>query len=242
MDLVITTLVQRLTCSSYSPLSVKTDPVPLASPPPALAGEILHAMVESYLSNDPVAMSFNLLHAAPVTADQRAELERMACNLLNYANRLHATALSVETEVPLHLLIQTERGSFNVHGNCDCLMTTPSGILAVEWKPVPRTDGLDDLQIKFYLASALMRFGRQRGEWHIYYYRNGQVRRGTAELDSLLVEVRQALTRALDSTGLQAGPHCVGCSNRKECVVSVYALDETPGNPRRLPSTFPQFT
>lgn len=223
--MTITALIDRLCCPAYQrPTSPHQHPTayPLA---PQLQGQALHALVESYLRGEPLAAGFNLLNALPIGSELRTEMVRRACNLLSVANQLVAGAKTVETEVPLSLSLTATDNRYTLHGFCDCLLTgTDGAVTVVDWKPGPHPHGLDQLQVKAYLAAVLTARGLERGTWVLYYYDTNGLRRCTAALNELMAELYAALAIALAPGGLRPGVHCTGCVLRKECTASAWTV------------------
>jgi hypothetical protein len=165
-----------------------------ASPHAQAEGLLLHNVAEAYLKGDSLDQVLDLLVTAPGLADQQEHLRQMGLALLSYLNRTFKGA-PVEAEVPLSLTI----GDFTLHGRADCIQRRPQGLHLYDWKPAPRPDGLDRLQIGLYLAAALTAAGQTEGDWTIYYYSIGRQVRGHAKLSDLMPIVHSAIAQALPS-------------------------------------------
>lgn len=227
MDLSISGVVFRLACPSFSPFQIDAlegEEEGEASPP-QLQGIVLHAVVESYLKNEPIAAAVNLLRTLSGDAAFVSEVERRACNLISFASQLTVGAEEVRPEASIHLALENPDNGDSVmlHGRCDCLVVRRSQVIVVDWKPAPRADRLDELQLMFYLYATLVERDMRRGEWLLYFYEHGGSRRGVATRDELRNRLVQAVVQSLGGEGsLHPGGHCTSCLYRKECTASAY--------------------
>jgi len=218
MDIGLSTIVQRLTCPAFQPVSAGSSTT-RSNIPSYLRGRMIHAAAESYLRDELLSTFFNLLkNLTEDDPEAREELLRMGCNLLSFMNQSIGPALPVIPEAPLELTVPAGGKLYKVHGRADCVVQTSPRPLVLDWKPSPRSDGLDVLQVRFYLAAVLIQSGKSVGDWLIWYYQGG-LARGADSLDDLLESLRAALLRMDESNTLRPGPHCSDCFMQGECEI-----------------------
>lgn len=216
MDFSISTVINRLTCPGFRSPPVVFGSAPAADEPPAdLQGRLIHAAAESYLLGEPIGTGLQLIRNV-AGGETGEELVRQFLNLVSFLNQSVSQSAVVMPEADLSLSIQTSGCEAVVHGRSDCVIVQDMHTTVIDWKSSPRPDGLDLLQVRFYLAAALRAHGLPEGDWVLYYYRGG-LRRGAASQDDLLSLLAAALERAVTASALRPGTHCGGCAERKEC-------------------------
>lgn len=181
--IAITGLLSRIP----RPSSTGGEPVPTAQD----EGLLLHQVAESYLKGDRLDQVLDLLVTAPGLEGEREDLRQKGLALLSYFNRTFQGD-AIEIEVPLTLVV----GEVALHGRADCIQYGPQGLHLYDWKPAPRGDGLDRLQVAIYLAAALTAAGQTEGRWTLYYYQTGRQVCGHARLADLMNTVSEAINQA----------------------------------------------